>query len=456
MQIRTKLTLQFLLIGGVIMIIASASIYFSSSSFRSEDFYRRLENKASITARLLIDVEEINAALLKKIETDNPANLPDERIIILNYNNDTLYSSDDDNKIIIRSNLIDRIRLEGNVKYNQEKYQVLGLLYTGGYDRFVIIAAAIDVHGLLKMRNLRIILLVVCLTSFLLFSLIGWFYAGKSLQPIKNVVKQVEDISITSLNLRVDEGNGTDEIAILARTFNRMLERLEIAFKTQKDFISNASHELRTPLTSINGQLEVLLMKDRSSSEYKKVSESVLEDIRHIIDLSNRLLLLAHASSESSEILQGRIRIDEIIWQSTEDIKKYNPDFSINVSIDDSLTDSDQVILAGDEYLLKTAISNVIDNACKYSEKHSVSIVLNIISGWILISFLDHGIGIKEADLDRIFEPFYRGNNAQMITGYGIGLSLVQKIIKNHNGSIKIDSKIGEGTRVDIMLPSAI
>jgi hypothetical protein len=130
MQIRTKLTLQFLLIGGVIMIIASATIFLSSANFRREDFYNRLGNKVNITAKLLIDVEEIDATFLKKIETDNPLNLPEEKIIILDYKNDTLYSSDDDAEILINKSLNDRIRLEGNVRYKQDPFEVLGLLYT--------------------------------------------------------------------------------------------------------------------------------------------------------------------------------------------------------------------------------------------------------------------------------------------------------------------------------------
>ena len=455
MQIRTRLTLQFLLIGGVIMIIASAAIYFSSSSFRREDFYNRLENKANITARLLIEVEEIDANLLKKIETDNPVNLPEERIIILNYNNDTLYSSDEKGEILISNSLSNRIRLEGTVRYKQDRYEVLGLLYTGRYDRFVVVAAAVDIFGLLKMKNLKIILLVVCLTSFLLFSFAGWIFAGKALQPISGVIGRVEEISVISLDLRVNEGNGTDEIAILARTFNKMLERLEVAFKLQKDFISNASHELRTPLTSINGQLEVLLMKSRSSEEYITAVSSALEDIKNLTDLSNRLLLLAHTTSEKQFANFRPVRIDEILWQVKEELQKFSKEYVINISIGSSLNDFDQMIILGDEYLLKTAISNIVENACKYSDDHSVSINLECSSGWISIRFIDHGIGIDKKDIEQVFEPFHRGSNAKTVPGHGIGLSIVNRIIKNHNGIISLSSKIGEGTRVLLKLPSA-
>ena len=227
-----------------------------------------------------------------------------------------------------------------------------------------------------------------------------------------------------------------------------MLERLETSFAMQKNFIANASHELRTPLTSINGQLEVLMMKDRSAAEYKSALRSVLDDIRSLIDLSNRLLLIARTSAEGPLNFNKKIRIDEILWQAQEEIVRFNNDYHINISIDNSLTDTDQMIVVGDENLLKVAVSNLIDNACKYSGDHTVNIKFRYINDSIEIIFEDRGIGISEEDHQKIFEPFYRGANTISVSGTGIGLTLVNQIIKNHNGVVKISSELGKGTVV--------
>ncbi|NMB50745.1 MAG: HAMP domain-containing protein, partial [Bacteroidales bacterium] len=301
-------------IGGAIMIIASCAIYFFSANYRRDDFYQRLENKSTNTARILVEIDEIDADLLRRMEKDNPINFPDERIIILNYKNDTLYTSDERGDIKIDNNILSQIRLTGRVQYRQKPYDVLGFLFTERYDRFVVIAAGTDPLGLLKIRNLRIILIVVCLMSLILFYIAGWFYSGKALKPISSVIKSVEEVSINSLNLRIDEGNGSDEIARLARTFNNMLSRLEEAFSLQKDFISNASHELRTPLTSISGQLQVLLLKDRKKADYKSTIVSVMDDIRNLTDLTNNLLLLARTSSGVTDKSVEPIRMDDILW----------------------------------------------------------------------------------------------------------------------------------------------
>jgi signal transduction histidine kinase len=438
----------------MIMIIASAAIYYSSASFRKENFYNRLTNKAWSTARLLIDTYGNDANRVRRIEKDNPVNLQNEKIIIINYLNDIIYSSDENNEIEIRNDVLERTRLSERIRYKQGHYEVLSVLYVTQSFRYVIIAAATDTEGFAHLYKLRFIMIIVLLVSLVLFFIAGWIYSGRALKPISDVVKKAENISITSLNLRVPEGYGNDEIGRLAKTFNNMLERLEKSFSMQKDFIANASHELRTPLTSINGQLEVLMMKDRSAAEYKTELASVLDDIKSLIDLSNRLLLIARTSAEGPVRFSKNIRIDEILWQAQEEMKRFNNDYHINVLIDNSLTDSDQMILTGDEYLLKVAFTNIIDNACKYSPDNSVKIMLKHTEKWIEIIFEDKGIGISEEDIGKVFEPFYRGSNAISVSGNGIGLPLVRQIVKNHNGTIEFSSTVGKGTTVIIKLPS--
>jgi len=263
MKIRQKLTLQFFLMASVILLLFSLTVYILSATYRRDDFYQRLESRAISTARLLIEVDEIDTDLLNKIEEDNPVSLPDEKIIIFNYKNEIVYSTDTRDVILYDDDLLTRIRTSGQIKTKSGRYELMGILFPEEFNRFVVLSAARDIYGFDKMKNLRAILVLLTGIFLLLFYPAGWLFAARSLSPISKVVDRVEEISIASLDLRVDEGNGKDELAHLAHTFNRMLERLETAFEVQKDFISNASHELRTPLTAIRGQLEVLLLKER-------------------------------------------------------------------------------------------------------------------------------------------------------------------------------------------------
>jgi len=454
MQIRTRLTLQFLLLGGLIMLIASLAIYYSSANLRRHDFNNLLKSRAESVARLVLDSYEYNTNLILRSGTGNPAKLQDEKFLILTLDKDILYTTDKNWEFKEINTIIGQVRAGKDVFYKHNSYDVLGTLHRTGLYEFVVIGAAIDKDGHLHMKKLRIVLMVVCLVSLISFFVVGWFFSGRALKPISDIVSNVEDISITSLNLRVPEGVGNDEIGRLAKTFNKMLERLETSFGMQKSFIANASHELRTPLTSINGQIEVLMMKDRSTEEYRNTLGSVLEDIKSLIDLSNRLILVARTSSEGPSGYNNKIRIDEIIWQAQEEMKKFNPSYHISISLDNSVTDSEKIIVAGDEYLLKTAVTNLIENACKYSSDNSVFIKFGREDKWVKVVFEDKGIGIPEEDIRKILEPFYRSTNAVTIPGSGIGLSLVNQIVKNHNGSIDITSKLSEGTRITLQLPA--
>lgn len=455
MNIRTKLTLRFILITAVIIFLGSILVYIFSADYREEEFYNRLQNKANNTAKLLIEVDEVDVDLLRRLEKDNPISLPGEKITIYNFRDSVLFSTDEQGVINITKDLRDQIRLDGEVRKRQDDYEVLGFLFKGKYDRFVVVAAATDIYGFKKLKNLLFVLIIVFALSIVAVSFTGWLYAGRALKPIAKVVNQVDEISISSLNLRVDEGNGQDEIAKLAQTFNKMLTRLEGSFITQKNFISNASHELRTPLTSITGQIEVALLNPRSLANYEMVLQSVLEDIKNLNRLSNRLLLLAQSSTDARDKKMSSIRIDELLWQAKEDLVRLHPSFIINIDLDESLDDESKLTINGDEQLVKTALSNIIENSCKYSSDHTANVFVSSSPHDLVLKFSDKGIGIPQDDLANVFEPFYRGGNTQNIKGHGIGLSMVRGIIRLHKGTIQVTSVTRSGTTVTVSLPTA-
>lgn len=454
MKIRQKLTLQFSLMAGVIMLLFSLTVYFASATYRRDDFYQRLESRAYSTARLLIEVDEIDTDLLNKIEEDNPISLPDEKIIILNYKNEILYSTDTRNVIIYDEDLLTRIRTSGEVRTKSGRYELMGILFPEEYNRFVVLSAARDIYGFDKLKNLRMILLLINGIFLILYYPAGWLFAARAFSPISRVIERVEEISIASLDLRLDEGNGKDELAHLAHTFNRMLDRLETAFDVQKDFISNASHELRTPLTAIRGQLEVLLMKERPAGDYRETTEAVLEDIRKLNRLLDRLLLMAHASSEGARAGFREVRIDEILWQAREELLKYERSYSVTIALDEKISDIENLIIRGDEQLLMSAVTNIMENGCKYSPDRSVRVFLSNDTKHISVGFTDNGPGIAEDEIERIFESFYRSKVTAAVRGHGIGLSLAKQIIDIHHGEITVYSRPGEGTTITLAFPA--
>jgi signal transduction histidine kinase len=453
MEIRKKLLYQFIGIVAMILLLSSLSVYFSFSGGVKDDFYDRLNSKAKMVAQMKIDIDEIDDELLKKIESNNPLSLPNEKIIIYDYKDNVVYNTDNDQLLTISSELLAEVRLKEEVRLKQKSYEIVGLFYTGKFDRYVVFAAANDIYGLGKLKRLRVILIIVFIISLFIVYITGKIFVSRALTPISNIMKQVSAIGVSNLDARISEGNGKDELSQLAQTFNNMLERIETAFKTQKYFIANASHELRTPLTVITGHLEVILMSARKNEEYKKTIISVLGNIKNLNLISNRLLQLAQASSEFSEADFSLIRIDEILWQARKDVLKINDNYKISIDFSESIDDEYKLKVKGNEQLLIIAISNIMDNGCKYSDDHATEISVNNENNSVIMNFSDKGIGISEEELSMIFQPFYRSKNVISTKGHGIGLSLVEKIITSHKGKITIKSEVMKGSTFTIYLP---
>lgn len=453
MKIRTKLTFTFSLIVIVILTIVSIAIYYSSANYREMDFRRRLRNRGTNVANILLEFREVHPDLLRRMEKDNPASLPNQLIVVFDTNNTLIYQSDSTEVIPVDTELLNRVERQGEVRIRHNDYEILGFLITEGDQRYKVIAAAVDLYGYDALHNLRDILSIVFAVSIIVVTATGWVYAGGIVRPISRIVTEVDTITEASLDRRLDEGNRSDELDKLAQTFNRMLTRLEEAFLSQKNFIANASHELRTPIALIVAEIEATLINADKSRPHTEVLESLLESAKALNALANQLLLLAQTSTGQPEHRQQYIRVDEILWEAKCDVEKLHPEYSIDIHFALSLNDQ-SLIVRGDEQLLKIVFTNLIDNGCKYSFESSVHVTLNVSGRMVTIDFVNRGVGIPPEDVNRIFTPFFRGSNVAKIKGYGIGLSLASRIVELHRGSITLNAR-GTETCFSVTFPVA-
>jgi signal transduction histidine kinase len=234
-----------------------------------------------------------------------------------------------------------------------------------------------------------------------------------------------------------------------------MLERLESAFEMQKGFISAASHELRTPLTSMSGEIEVALLKHREEEEYKYILVSMLEEVRRLTRLTNGLLNLAQADMEVAKMRLEVVRVDELLWDCEAQLKRLYPNYLIRIDFDLEAIQSESALdILCNRSLIQTAFYNVMENACKYSVSHAVSVVISGKDENIILNFKDDGMGIRKEDFEHIFEPFYRSKETGGVQGFGIGLPLTKRIVDIHNGKIFIQSEPNQGTLVRMEFPS--
>ncbi|SDL70386.1 ATP-binding protein [Pedobacter antarcticus] len=454
MKIRSRLTMVFTLLFAVIFIGFAFFTYYSSAANREDEYYKRLRQLAVTKTNLLLDAK-VAPGVLQLIYKNTPNNLFQEEVAIYDTSFNLLYhDAVDIDKIKETRAMINTIVTNGEIEFKQGQLQAVGFLYMYKGDQYVITAAAKDEYGLAKMANLRFILILATLGSITLTVFAGYFFAKQALKPVADMIDDVEELSASNLDLRLTiPNNGKDEIAELAITFNQMLDRLEHSFSSQKEFVSHLSHELRTPLATVIAELEIALNKERTADQYRESIVQALNDARRLTRLSTSLLDLANANYDPTQISFKELRLDELLLDARQELTGKQPGYKVSLIFDHDAEDDDLITVLGNEYLLKTAFINLIENGCKFSANQESVISISYDLHKSVLRFSDTGIGIPEADLPNIFQPFFRGSNETFADGNGIGLALTQKIITIHNGEISVFSITGEGTTFLIELP---
>ncbi|MFD2521603.1 sensor histidine kinase [Emticicia soli] len=453
MKIQTKIAIQFSIIVASLLSLFSWIIYQQSASYREEEFMERLKNKALTTGSFFIKVDEIDKALLKIIDKNTLTALHDEKILIFSDKNELLYSNIDDIVIDYDAALLDRVREAKYIEFPSGENESLGLVYNLGQEHYVILASAFDKFGRSKLKNLRETLVVGLIIGILITILLGIFFAGNALKPVNIFISKLSTITANNLRQRI-EHDSKDEIGLLAAAFNNMLSRLEQSFELQRSFVSHASHELRTPLAALKSEVEISLEENLSIEQHRGILQNIRQDINRLINLSNDLLQIVRPF-KSPLINFGEVRIDDIIFQAQDELGLGKPEYRITVKYAQEPENEYSIIVFGNEALLKTTFINLIDNACKYSPMQQAEVIIDFNKTHTIVTIKDEGIGIPKEDLETIFKPFYRSKNALNISGFGIGLSVCNKIVELHKGKIDIKSELNIGTKVIVHLPNA-
>lgn len=457
MKIKNRLTLNFVWVVSLLLAIFSVIIYVISYSYREDEFSTRLYEKGLSTAILLLEENDIDAELLNKIEKNNPINLYREEIIIYTSEWKVLYKSKDSLSYYPPLATLQSLKQKEYTVPKHRSRDVYIFKYKLDTEHYYVCASAEDLYGHSKLQTLKSSLFVVAGLSVVFFFFIGMWFSGRALKPLSELASKIESLDMQNIEGAKVEmlNNSKDEISTLVNAFNSALERIEKSIHSQKHFVANASHELRTPLTSIIGEIEVLLLKERNSEEYKKALQSVLEDMLKLNSVANNLLLLAKTNFEIESNKFKIQRIDELLWQVISEIKKNRVDSSIHFNMDENLDEEEDLSIYANPILLQTALANIIENGCKYSDNNTAEVYVEKGKKQVIVRVRDHGMGIDKEELKFIFQPFFRSKKAIKVKGHGIGLSLVEKIIKLHGGSISVVSIPGDYTEFSVFLPLA-
>ncbi len=447
MQIRTRITIQFVVVVTLLIAASFSIIYYSSSTYRQSEFYDRLNHKVETSLEIYSSVNKKDSTILRIFDRKQKDKLRYEKVVIYDENFKQLFSSNDSILVEHPKAFLTKLKSNERLNGNFGLYESTGLKFVDSDTGQVLygVVSAFDLFGYSKLNNLKNTLIFLFFALITISGITGWFYAKRALNPLSILVTEIENLDVDKLDKKLSETNNRDEIGRLVLEFNDLLRRIENSVNIQKLFISGASHELKNPLTAITSQLQVNLMKDRSVDEYKSVVKSVLEDIKNLNQTANELIEFARLSSEN-DINAQPIRIDDVLWEACDEIHKRFPTYTIGLQFDAMPENEKEITIPGNASLLKIAFINLVDNACKFSNDNACKISFSTQPGKIIVAVTDHGIGLSEQEKQYVFEPFYRANSTSAIRGHGIGLALTKRIIELHNGYIQVQSQMGVGS----------
>jgi signal transduction histidine kinase len=456
MQIRTRLTLLFLLIAAGILASVLIVVYLVYQNDTEETFYAGLKAQTDLTVNTLLQKK----AVLQPLQNTWPAPEGDtlsyhDNVSIYNNGYDRVFTVHPE-AVPVSAKAIQDVYMQGEVRFRHFNHDAFArLMEVPGAGAYIVVADAFcDLSALSRLRN---ILIFSFLLGIALLAGWGWYFSGQALEPVSNIMNEVDSLHPSDLSRRLHTGQNHDEMYRLAETFNRLLDRVEHAFRMQRMFLSNVSHELRNPLTAIRTQLDVVLQRERTPAAYQKALESVLEDVTSISDVEEKLLQLARIYNDPNAITFDAIRIDELLWQVKDQLLKRRPEYRVSVEFLEMPASDEPLNIHANDALLRTAIINLMDNGCKYSPDHRVWVRVRFRQdGAHEIAVCDNGPGIPREEIALIFEPFFRSPRHLQIKGTGVGLSLVQSILRLHRVGLTVNCPPAGGSVFLLQFPPKI
>ena len=451
MKLTFKLNLLFTGIVSSILLGMALLIFNLSRERVHSDFRQRIRSRAARTAYLYSIFRNDTTNFLKSLDANMPPLLFNKNISIYDTLYHELYEYHDSTVSRVRppAEWLQQAKTRGEYFIRNGEKQT-GVFYS--YGRLVMVTAE-DATGSAYIQNLRQIFLIYFPLAVLVTLLAGYLFSRTMIRPIQQTIHDVKLITSQNLSHRLFTGKRKDELAQLNETFNALLNRLEESFAMEKRFISNASHELSTPLTAVSSQIEVALLQDRSPAEYKAVLSSVLTDARDLHQLVRNLLEIARAGTQGALSLE-KLRVDELLIKAHSDVLAQHPGFRIELDFPDLPEEERACMVFGNPHLLQSAFKNLLENGCKYSPDAKTKAALQFNRGEVVLLFSNKSNFLPTEEMEKLFEPFYRGPNAGNQPGVGLGLTLTRRIIALHKGTLTISSPEPGGLLIRIVLPT--
>ena len=298
----------------------------------------------------------------------------------------------------------------------------------------------------------RALLLWLLPAALIVSALAAWWLSGFALAPLSRFASAAREIDVRTLERRLPTRRVRDELEDVANAFNDTLARLEHSVGEMRQFSAALAHELRTPLAALRGEIELALRRSGLSENERGVLASQIEELDRLARLIDQILTLARAESGQIRLTFSPVDVGALAASLVEQLEPVAQARTIGLHCERS----GEVLVNGDAGWLQRLLLNLLDNAIKFT-KEGGHVVLRVSreAGRARIDVRDTGIGMEPDVTQHVFERFFQADPARSSTdGAGVGLSLVKWIVECHHGSIRVDSRVGEGSTFTVLLPT--
>jgi two-component system sensor histidine kinase ArlS len=431
-KIALNLSIAFSLLFGIVM----AVIYMSFNDFRRDEFKERFRQRLEFTSHFIAkskDFEE-EAPVFFNENSDNI--LLNETILIFNGDKELIYSTIKDRNVTWDNALLKELDNKKIIYSEKTVPEIYAALRTINGENYYILTSAFDTNGTSKLEYLKYLLITAYVMSTFLIGFFSYYFMGQFLRPLEDLNQEISEVTAHKLTTQIPVRNSNDEINVLAKSFNTMITRLDDVFQSQKDFTASASHEIRTPITRMAFQLENLIKFGQHSPETLSSLQQIQRDVYQLSDLTNSLLLLTKFDKENIRSIYEEVRIDEVIFESFEAIEKSYPNLKMDFLISEDTSEDALLTIKGIQSLLDIVFINLFKNAAVYSDHMEVDVLITETEEHLIVDVVSHGDTISKEDRPKLFEAFKRGQNSQNISGSGLGLRIVKRILEYHGAGI--------------------
>ena len=287
------------------------------------------------------------------------------------------------------------------------------------------------------------------ITSVAVATVLSMFISRAVLYPVRTVSESAKRISKGDFSQKVDENSIIEEVALVGKNFNLMMSELEKLEGFRSDFGASVSHEFKTPLGNIKGYAELLRDSSLSAEERESYIDKIVGGVDKLNDMAEKMLSLARFENQQIVLNKTNFSLDEQIRQCFLSFEKRWTEKEI-----EPFLELEEITYSGDSNIISHIWSNLFENAVKFTKKGgSIEIELKKEKNKVMVRIFNSGDGIKEKDIEHIFEKFYQVDKSRHDRGSGLGLPLVKRLVELCGGEIKVKSTLGVGTEFVVYLP---